>query len=233
MHKGRARILVVDDEPRYVWAIRVNLEARGYQVLASSDGEEAVELVAGEDPDLVILDVRMPGLDGFEACRRIRQFSTVPILMLTAAAEDADKVEGLDAGADDYVTKPFNAEELLARVRAALRRVEFSAGKGENPIYEAGALRVDLAQQRVYVDGKEVELTPTEYRLLRELVRNAGRVLVPDLLLEQVWGPGCAGEHRLLRQAVHRLRRKIESDPQNPQYILTRRGIGYIFALPQ
>jgi DNA-binding response OmpR family regulator len=232
MHKGKPRVLVVDDEPRYVWAIRVNLEARGYEVLTASEGNKAVELAAGEGPDLIILDVRMPGLDGLEACRRIRQFSTVPILMLTAAAADADKVKGLDAGADDYVTKPFSAEELLARVRAALRRVEFAAGKDTRPIFESGALRVDLAQQRVFVAAEEVELTPIEYRLLCELVGNAGCVLVPDRLLELVWGPGCEGEHRLLRQAVHRLRQKIEPDPQNPQYILTRRGIGYVLALP-
>jgi DNA-binding response OmpR family regulator len=231
MHKDKSRILVVDDEPRYVWAIRVNLEARGYTVLTAANGQKAVELVAGKTPDLVILDVRMPHLDGLEACQRIRQFSTVPILMLTAAAEDTDKVKGLDAGADDYLTKPFSAEELLARVRAALRRSEFAASRDGGPIFESGGLRVDLARQQVFVDGDEVELTPTEYRLLREMVGSAGRVLVPDRLLERVWGLGCEGEYRLLRQVVHRLRQKIEPDPQNPRYILTRRGIGYLLAL--
>jgi DNA-binding response OmpR family regulator len=211
----------------------VNLEARGYEVLTASDGKTAVELAASESPDLVMLDVRMPGLDGFEACQRIRRFSKVPIIMLTALAEEVDKVRGLDAGADDYVTKPFSVEELLARVRAALRRAEFAEGRVAQPLYEAGALRVDLANQRVFVGGSEVALTPIEYRLLSELVKNAGRVLVPDQLLERVWGLGYEGEHRLLRQAVHRLRHKIESDPQEPEYIHTRRGIGYVFAPPE
>jgi DNA-binding response OmpR family regulator len=233
MYKDKARILVADDEPRYIWAIRINLEARGYEVLTASDGKTAVELAASESPDLVVLDVRMPGLDGFETCQRIRQFSKVPIIMLTALAEEVDKVKGLDAGADDYVTKPFSVEELLARVRAALRRAEFAAGKDGPALYEAGALRVDLANQRVFVEGSEVKLTPIEYRLLCELVKSVGRVLVPDQLLEQVWGLGYEGEHRLLRQAVHRLRHKIESDPQHPQYIQTRRGIGYLFVPPE
>ena len=232
MDKGKTRILVVDDEPRYVWAVKVNLEARGYEVLVARDGQTAIELAASEEPDLIVLDIRMPSLDGYEACQRIREFSAVPIIMLTALAEDADKVKGLDIGADDYVTKPFSAAELLARVRATLRRVELSERKDPSPVFEAGDLRVYLAQQRVFVYGQEVDLTPTEYRLLCELVKQAGRVLVPEHLLEKVWGMGYEGENRLLRQAVHRLRRKIETDPRNPQYIQTRSGIGYVFTLP-
>ena len=174
----------------------------------------------------------MPGLDGFEVCRRIRQFSAVPIIMLTGLAEDADKVKGLETGADDYVTKPFSAAELLARVRATLRRVELSERKDPSPVFEAGDLRVDLAQQRVFVYGQEVDLTPTEYRLLCELVKEAGRVLVPEHLLEKVWGMGYEGENHLVWQVVHRLRRKIERDPRNPQYIQTKPGIGYVFAHP-
>lgn len=233
MSKGRARILVIDDEPRYVWAIRANLEARGYTVLTAEDGYRGIELVAAENPHLVLLDIRLPGLDGLEVCRRIREFSTVPILMLTALAEDTDKVKGLDTGADDYMTKPFSAEELLARVRASLRRAEFSEGVAPRPVFEAGDLLVDFRQQRVFRQGQEINLTPTEYRLLCELVKHAGRVLVPDYLLERVWDIGYDGRHSLLRQAVLRLRRKLEPDPRNPQYIQTRVGRGYIFVTPE
>jgi DNA-binding response OmpR family regulator len=233
MNKGKVCILVVDDEPRYIRAIQINLEASGYEVITARDGQTAIELAAGEEPDLILLDIRMGGLDGYEVCRRIREFSAVPIIMLTALAEDADKVAGLDVGADDYVTKPFSADELLARVRAVLRRVELSERQDPSSTFQAGDLLVDLAQQRVFVRGQEVNLTPTEYRLLCELVRQAGRVLVPEYLLEKVWGVGYEGENRLLWQAVHRLRRKIEHDPRNPRHIQTRPGIGYVFAFPQ
>ena len=229
---NKVRILVVDDELRYVRAIQVNLKASGYEVLTASNGQTAVDLVATEEPDLIVLDIRMPGMDGFEVCQRIREFSAVPIIMLTALASDADKVKGLDIGADDYVTKPFSAEELLARVRAALRRVELSERKEPRPTFQAGDLLVDFARQRVFVRDQEVNLTPIEYRLLCELVRQAGRVLVPEFLLDKVWGLGYDGENRLLWQAIHRLRQKIERDPRDPLYIQTRPGIGYVFALP-
>jgi DNA-binding response OmpR family regulator len=233
MKRGDIRILVVDDEPRYVWAIKVNLEDEGYKTLTAQDGQSAIELAADAAPDLILLDVRMPDLDGYEVCRRIREFSTTPIIMLTAMAEQADKIKGLDAGADDYVTKPFSAEELLARVRAVLRRVGYTEGQEPTPVFEASDLQVDFARQRVFARGQEVKLTPIEYHLLRELVKQAGRVLVPDYLLEKVWGAGYEGENRLLRLAVHRLRQKIERDPRNPQYIQTRSGIGYVFILPE
>lgn len=229
MHKGKVRILVADDEPRYVKAVQVNLEASGYEVIAASDGQMAVERAASEEPDLILLDVRMPRLDGCEACRRIREFSTAPILMLTALAGDEDKVRGLDMGADDYITKPFSANELMARVRAALRRVEMSPRGEPATIFRSGPLTVDFAGQRVFLEGQEVALTPVEYRLLCELVRQPGRVLVPDYLLEKVWGVGYEGETRLVWQAVHRLRQKIERDPRNPRYIQTRPGLGYVF----
>jgi len=232
MNKGKVRILVVDDEPRYVWTIQVNLEARGYAVIVAGDGQKAVELAVTEEPDLIVLDIRMPGLDGYEVCRRIREFSTVPIIMLTALAEDVDKVKGLDTGADDYVTKPFSAEELLARVRAVLRRAGFSEQQAPRPIFQAGDLRVDFDQRQVFVGDQEVRLTRTEYRLLCELVKHSERVLVPDYLLEKVWGFGYEGENRLLRQAIHRLRKKIERDPRNPKFILTQPGSGYVFVLP-
>lgn len=233
MKRGRERILVVDDESRYVWTIRINLEGRGYQVLTAANGQAAVKMVAIEEPDLVILDIKMPGMDGYEACQRIREFSTVPIIMLTALAQDADKVKGLNLGADDYVSKPFSIEELLARIRAALRRAAVVEQKGEQPVYQAGDLRIDLLQKRVFVGENEVHLTPLEYQVLTEMVRNAGRVLVPEYLLETVWGVGYEGENLLLRQVVHRLRRKIEEDPRHPQYIQTRPGSGYVFVSEQ
>jgi two-component system KDP operon response regulator KdpE len=233
MPRGKRRILVVDDEARYIWTLRTNLGARGYYVLTAMDGRTAIELAASEDPDLVLLDLKMPDLHGFEVCRRIRQFSAVPIIMLTAMADEKDMIQGLDAGADDYVTKPFSVNGLMARVRSALRRTELAPGPPSPALFEAGSLRVDLAQQRVYLQDQEVLLTPTEYHLLRELVQNEGRILVSDLLLERVWGPGCEGDHHLVRQAIHRLRQKIEPDPQHPQYIQTRTGIGYVFVVPE
>ena len=233
MKKGKYRVLVADDEPKYVYIIQLNLEARGYQVLVAQDGQTAVEWAATEEPDLIILDIRMPVMDGFEACRRIREFSTVPIIMLTAMAEEADKVEGLDVGADDYLTKPFGIDELLARVRAALRRTELREGAAVQPVFQAGDLRVDLVQRRVYLGEREVQLTPIEYRLLSELVKQAGRVVISEHLLDVVWGAEYEGAERALRQGIYRLCHKIEADPKNPQYIQTRSGLGYVFVVPE
>ncbi|MEE8391827.1 MAG: response regulator transcription factor [Anaerolineae bacterium] len=229
MNKGKVRILVVDDERRYVWATKTYLEAKGYEVLTAQDGETAIGLAVNEEPDLIILDIRMPGMDGYAVCQHIREFSTVPIIMLTAMAEDVDKVKGLEIGADDYVTKPFSAAELLARVQAVLRRVELAERQDPSPAFQAGDLVVDFARQRVFVRDEEVNLTSTEYRLLCELVKQPGRVLVPEYLLEKVWGVGYEGEDHLVRNNIYRLRRKIEPDPRNPQYIQTRPGRGYIF----
>jgi DNA-binding response OmpR family regulator len=233
MNKDKVRILVAEDEPRYMWAIQTNLQARGYEVLVARDGRKAVELAAAEHPALILLDIKMPIMSGYEACRLIREFSKVPILMITALVDERDKVRGLDAGADDYITKPFSVPELLARVRAALRRAEFSSGLPPDSIFEAGDLRVDFARQSVFVRGQEVELTPTEYRLLCELVKQPGKLLVPDHLMDRVWGPGYEDSERLLRQAIHRLRRKIEADSRHPQYIQTRPGMGYLFSPPE
>jgi DNA-binding response OmpR family regulator len=223
-------ILVVDDEPKYVRGLHAILTASGCEVIAARDGRAAIDLAARERPDLILLDVRMPGLDGYEACRRIREFSTAPVIMLTARAETADKVKGLGVGADDYVTKPFSAEELLARVRAALRRVKRTGQTELQPTRQVGDLIVDFAQQRVFVGGKEVSLTVTEYRLLCELIRQAGHVLSPEYLLEKVWGVGYESEVRLVWRAIHRLREKIEPDPTNPRYVQTRAGSGYVLA---
>ncbi len=232
MKTKKAQVLAVDDEPRYVRVIKINLEASGYEVITADNGKTAIDLTINENPDLILLDLMMPGLDGYEVCRRIREFSDIPIIMLTALSETSNKVKGLDYGADDYITKPFSARELLARVRAALRRSP-TITQTSDATFRAGKLRVNLASHRVYRGGQEVRLTPTEYRLLRELITQKGRVLVPEYLLEKVWGLGHEGETQLLWQAVHRLRQKIEPDPQNPIYIHTRPGIGYIFSYDQ
>ncbi len=232
MRKSKARVLVADDEARYVRAIKLNLEASGFEVVTAADGQAALELAADAEVDLVILDVRMPRLDGYEACRRIREFSSVPIILLTAMAQEADKVKGLDLGADDYVTKPFSANELLARVRAVLRRGGLAEGAPPQAIFQRGDLTVDYGRQRVFIAGREVDLTATEYRLLCELARHAGQVLVPDYLLERVWGSAYVGENRLVWQAIHRLRQKIEPVPNAPRYIENKPGIGYVLTSP-
>ena len=228
-----ATILVVDDEPRYVRWITVNLRASGHRVLTASDGEQAIEVTAREKPDLVLLDIGLPLLDGLEACRRIREFSTVPIIMLTARAAEADKVAGLDAGADDYLAKPFGPPELLARVRAVLRRARFSAAPAADPVFRHAGLSVDYARCEVRRDGDVVALSPTEYRLLVHLTRHAGRVVLPEELLAAVWGPEYREETQHVRLYISRLRRKVEPDPDHPRYVLTKPGIGYLFAPPE
>lgn len=231
MDGKKGRILVVDDEIRYVKLVRVNLEASGYEVLAATNGREAVNCTAQEHPDLILLDIMLPGQDGYAACREIRRFSHVPIIMVTAYEQTENLVKGLDAGADDYITKPFSAQELLARIRAVMRRAKMSTTQPEESLTIDG-IRIDFAGRRVYVDDEEVHLTPTEYRLLSELARNSGRVLVPDYLLERVWDIN-THEPQLLWQAVHRLRQKLEPDPKQPKYIHTRPGIGYILMVEE
>jgi DNA-binding response OmpR family regulator len=225
-----ATILVVDDEPRYVRWITVNLQGSGYRVLTAADGQAALDATARDRPDLVLLDIGLPILDGLEVCRRVREFSIVPIIMLTARAADADKVAGLDAGADDYLAKPFGPEELLARVRAALRRARYAEAPAGAPVLRQAGLAIDYARCEVRRDGELVALTPTEYRLLVQLARHAGRVLLPADLLTAVWGPEYREETQHVRLYVSRLRRKIEPDPEHPRYLLTKPGIGYLFA---
>lgn len=224
------RILVVDDEPRYVRALKATLESAGYATVAAADGEHGVELAAHEHPDLILLDVRMPGMNGLEVCRQIRGFSLKPVIMLTALADEEDRIRGLDAGADDYVTKPFSTGELLARVRAVLRRAAWDDVRAPGPSVQVGPLRMDVASHRAYVDGREAVLTATEFRFMRELARLPGRVFTPEVLLDRVWGPGYEGEFTLVRQVVHRLRRKLEADPTAPQILLSQNGVGYYLA---
>jgi len=229
MQKGKLTILIVDDEPRYVRAIKFNLEASGYKTLTAADGTSALRLAENEMPDFILLDLRMPGMDGYQVCQKLREFTRVPIIMLTALAEDADKVKGLDLGADDYLTKPFGANELLARIRAVLRRAEFCGQESPAQVLTFGNLRIDCMRQQVFRHDEEILLTPIEFQLLAELARHAGRVLVPAHLLEKVWGTEYLGDHQLVWQAIYRLRRKIELDAHNPQVIRTKPGVGYYF----
>ncbi len=225
-------ILVVDDEPRYLRVIRFNLEAGGYLVTCAATGEEALGLLQTREPDLMVLDVMLPDLDGFEVCRRARELSDTPIIMLTAKGADEDKIQGLRLGADDYVTKPFSAQELVARVEAVLRRAHSAEATPRQAEFVAGDVVIDFHAQRVTARGHEVRLSPTEYKLITCLAARPGTVLTHQHLLETVWGPAYRGEHEILRIALWRLRHKLEQDPSNPRTILTRPGVGYMLAAP-
>jgi two-component system KDP operon response regulator KdpE len=225
----KARILVVDDEPKLIHLVREVLSAAHYEVLVAGSGKRAVEIAALEQPDLILLDLILPGgTDGYEVARRLREFSEVPIIMLTARVTELDKLRGFEAGADDYITKPFSSKELLARVRAVLKRAKGeAAASGEAEIVCAG-MRIDLARRRVAVRGREIHLTPTEYNLLRELVRHPNQVLLHEQLLSAVWGPEYRDDVDYLRAYIRYLRQKIESDPANPKIIQRCPGIGYM-----
>ncbi len=226
MSRG-ARILVVDDEPQLLRSLRTTLAAHGYDVQTATTGEEALDLLAARVPDLVVLDLVLPGISGLEVCRGLRARSPVPILVLSARGDERDKVAALDAGADDYLTKPFGVNELLARIRAALRRA--AGARGPSTVVESGDLRIDVDRRVVTRGGDEVRLTPTEFDLLKTLVANAGRVLTHDYLLRSVWGPQYDGESQLVRVFIGQVRRKIEPDPARPTHIVTEPGVGYRF----
>src|SRR2546425_2654117 len=233
MPAKKTTILAADDDPQLLRLITRNLQLEGYDVLAASDGQQALELIENNSPDLVLLDVMMPRMDGFTVCQRVREFSSVPIIIVTARGQDQDKVRGLDLGADDYLTKPFSVDELLARVRAVLRRAQFTANEQAHVLRTSitiGDLVVDYGQHLVIMAGQEGLLTPSEYRLLAYLAQNAGRVVTQDLLLERVWGSEYLGESHMLQVNINRLRRKIEVDPTYPRYILTKVGVGYFLA---
>ena len=226
------RVLAVDDEPRYLEIIRFNLETAGFRVACAASGEEALELVAAEEPDLIVLDLMLPGIDGFEVCRSVRERSMCPIIMLTAKGAEEDKVRGLRLGADDYVTKPFSAQELLARVEAVLRRARApEPGARHAGTIELGDLRIDELRKEVTLAGREVRLSPTEYRLLTCLAADAGVVLSREELLTRVWGNAYRGEDEILRVTLWRLRQKLADDP--PCYIVTRPGLGYMLTAPE
>lgn len=228
MQTEAASILIVDDEPEIRRAVVGGLRAQGYEVRTASDGEEALRLASVAAPDLVILDLMMPGMDGLEVCRRLRAWSDVPILVLSARAQERQKVQALDEGADDYLTKPFGMDELTARIRAALRR-RGRAQPADAPTFTAGDLMMEYARRLVFKGGRELKLTPHEYGILRYLTQNADRVVTHRQLLAAVWGPEDVEETQYLRVHVGHLRRKIEDVPARPRFIVTEPGVGYRF----
>jgi two-component system, OmpR family, KDP operon response regulator KdpE len=227
------RILLAEDEEPLRDFISRNLRARGFEVLEASNGLEAMAMWQRENPHLLILDVMMPRMDGLEVCRRVREHSAVPIIVLTALDAEHDKVTALDLGADDYLTKPFGVEELLARVRAVLRRTQGEAIAPVGGRKKYGDLQIDLTGHVVWLRGSEVRLSPIEFSLLKQLVSNVGKVLTHRMLLQSVWGPEYSGEAEYLRVYINRLRNKLESDPANPRFLLTEPGVGYRFVAPQ
>lgn len=226
------RILVVDDEPKLVRLVQEILLATGYEVLAASNGDQAIEKVALEQPNLIILDIVLLGvMDGYQVARRIREFSDVPIIMLTIKGKEADLLRGFEAGADDYITKPFSSKELLARLRAVLKRSQAVQTNLETEI-DCGNLRIDLLRRVVTIHEREVHLTPTEYKVLFELAKHCNQVLLHEQLLTAVWGPEYRNDVDYLRSYIHCLRKKLEPEPANPKMILSNPGIGYMLVVP-
>jgi DNA-binding response OmpR family regulator len=229
----KATVLVVDDEPHVRKLVKANLESSGYNVLTANDGEEALVAVETQLPDLVILDLMLPRLDGYGVCRRIREFSAVPVIMLTARSAEVDLIHGFEVGADDYLTKPFGIAELLMRVQAVLRRSKWPEEVVSRQNFVAGPIEIDFAQHRVTASGQPVKLTPTEYRLLAYLASNANRVVMHRELLRAVWGPEYGDETEYLRVYMRYLRQKLESNPSQPRYLLTQPGAGYMLYQPE
>ncbi len=226
------RILLAEDEVALRDFVSRNLRARGFEVLEASNGLEAMALWERENPHLLILDIMMPRMDGLEVCRRVREHSAVPIIVLTALDAESDKVAALDLGADDYLTKPFGVEELLARVRAVLRRTQWEVVPPATGVKRFGDLEIDLSGHIVRLQGVEVRLSPIEFSLLEQLVTHAGKVLSHRMLLQRIWGPEYGGEAEYLRVYINRLRQKLEHDPAHPRYLLTEPGVGYRFVAP-
>ncbi len=230
MAHNKACVLVVEDDPRILRLEQMVLEKEGYTVLTAGSGEEALDTLAEISPSLVVLDIGLPGMDGFATCYRIREFSQVSVIMVTRRDFNEDKVKGLEIGADDYITKPFSPNELAARVKASLRRTAMNSEVKE-PTVQVGDLFVDFNSNRVMLANREVLLSDTEYRLLTYLARNAGRIVTRDQILERIWGEEYSGEDHLLHVTIGRLRQKLEDPARKPKYILTRRGIGYSFPI--
>jgi len=221
-------ILVVDDEPRYQQLLQVNLLAENYDVITASNGEEALELLTTQHPDLVILDVMMPKIDGITTCERIRQFSNVPVIFLTARGKEEDRLKGFEVGGDDYIVKPFSATELVARVRAVLRRTQTTDQIIPQRYFIHGNLKIDFARAEVWINNKPVNLSATEYRLLIQFANNVGQILTAEDLLISVWGPSYRDDKEILWVSIARLRQKLEEETQSPIHIVTRTGLGYI-----
>jgi DNA-binding response OmpR family regulator len=222
------KILIVDDEPRYLRLLEANLRSDGYDVVSAADGLQAVEMFSADPVDLILMDVMMPNLDGFAACQRIRQFSNVPIIILTAKGEEQDRVRGLDMGADDYLVKPFSATELLARVRAVLRRSQVSKDVNQSRFFVHDNLRIDFARAEVWRGNQLVFLSATEYRLLLQFTHNVGIVMSAEDLLSSVWGAEYRSDKEILWVSIARLRQKLEEDAHAPKHIVTRSGLGYL-----
>ena len=229
----KASILAVDDEPHVLKLVKTNLELSGYRVLTASDGAQALSMAESELPDLVLLDVMLPKMDGYAVCKHIREFSAMPVIMLTARSAQVDLVHGFEVGADDYLTKPFAVAELLMRVKAVLRRSKWPDEIGTRQVFRTGPIEIDFAQHRVSVDGQVVKLTPTEYRLLVYLATNANRVILHRELLRAVWGPEYGDETEYLRVYMRYLRQKLEPEPSSPVYLLTQPGAGYMLHQPR
>jgi two-component system KDP operon response regulator KdpE len=225
--EAHSTVLIVEDEPHIRMFLRTTLLDNGYQTLEALTARHGLALVAERHPQLILLDLGLPDLDGIEVTRRLREWSVVPIIVVSARGQEQDKVDALDAGADDYLTKPFGVKELLARVRVALRHAERAAVEPAEPSFEAGRLHIDFVSRRVCVDGQEVHLTPNEYKLLTTLARNAGKVLTHRQLLKAVWGLSYTNENHYLRVYMGQLRHKLEVDPARPEYLLTESGVGY------
>jgi two-component system KDP operon response regulator KdpE len=223
----RPLVLVIEDEAPLMRFLRATLPGQGYRLIEASTGQQGLVEASTRAPDLVLLDLGLPDLDGVEVTRRLRGWSKTPIIVLSARGQESDKIESLDAGADDYLTKPFGTGELLARMRVALRNAARSAAAGGEPVFQTGALRVDLGARRVFVGGREVRLTRTEYLLLTTLVKNAGKVVTHRQLLREVWGPGAAERSHYVRVYMGQLRHKLEEDPARPRHLLTETGVGY------
>jgi DNA-binding response OmpR family regulator len=222
------KILVVDDEPRYLRLLEANLLTEGYDVLTASDGLQAIDTFSSNPVELILLDVMMPRLDGFATCQRIRQYSNVPIIILTARGEEQDRVRGLDLGADDYLVKPFSATELLARVRAVLRRSQVSKESGQERFFEHGDLRIDFARAEVWKGNQPIFLSATEYRLLLQFAHHVGKIMTAEELLTSVWGPEYKTDKEILWVSIARLRQKLEEEAHEPRHIVTRSGLGYL-----
>ncbi|KAF0108381.1 MAG: OmpR family two-component response regulator [Anaerolineaceae bacterium] len=220
-------ILVVDDEPRYLRLLEANLRTEGYEVISAREGGSVLELFAANRVDLILLDIMLPVMDGFTICQRIRQFSSVPIIMLTAKGEEKDRVRGLDVGADDYLVKPFSVTELLARVRAVLRRAQTSE-VGQERFFVHENLKIDFAKAEVWRNDQLIYLSATEYRLLLQFSHNIGKIMTAEELLTSVWGPEYATDKEILWVTIARLRQKVEDDPHTPRHIVTRSGLGYL-----
>jgi DNA-binding response OmpR family regulator len=229
----KATILVVDDEPNIVRLVKANLESAGYKVVSAADGEQAISMARQEMPDLVVLDLMLPKVDGFTVCRRLREFSTAPVIMLTARSTEVDVVHGFEVGADDYLTKPFAVSELLVRVQAVLRRSKWPEEILSRQGFKAGPIEIDFAQHHVTFQGRPVKLTPTEYRLLVYLAANANRVVSHRELLRGVWGPEYGDETEYLRVYTRYLRQKLEPDASHPLYLVTQPGAGYMLVQPE